>query len=497
MSAPEVRPLGCPRCARKYTLEERFCAECGMPLVYVGRGEEEPITETHERARKVKPQFTGGRQIRVASAGSLAEAELIQGILLEEGIPSVQRRTRGFDVPDFLAAGPRDVLVPEAGAEAASDLLADLRPDGPEALVEPSGERPLRLLVGILIGLVGAAALVWLLFSATSASAAPITSTGAPPSLPAFRGHASKGVPTPQATIAPRNPFMAPNPDNNIHDDTWMTDAYQRSGPLGRSLVAGSQSMPPALCGSLTFDSRGRIVTVCPSLVAPPQVRIINPHSLATIATYTLPTAPDPPGTKPYQNFSGGGYFYLGAHDKIWVPTKTDHIFALAESPNGQSLVKQRDYDLTGVLDASTERITSALPDFSGRIWFVSKKNGKVGTLNRRTGAIHVMRLGEEIENSFAVGRNGVYITSDKRMYRFRATGAGVPQIVWKAGYPNSGIVKPSQVDAGSGTTPTIMSGGYVAITDNADPMDVVVYRTAVHPSRIVLVRRGGKPWRR
>ena len=45
--------------------------------------------------------------------------------------------------------------------------------------------------------------------------------------------------------------------------------------------------------------------------------------------------------------------------------------------------------------------------------------------------------------------------------------------------YPNSGIVKPSQVDAGSGTTPTIMRGGYVAITDNADPMNVVVYRTA------------------
>ena len=55
----EVRPLGCPRCARKYPLEERFCAECGMPLVYVGRGEEQPITEAHERARKVKPQYAG------------------------------------------------------------------------------------------------------------------------------------------------------------------------------------------------------------------------------------------------------------------------------------------------------------------------------------------------------------------------------------------------------------------------------------------------------
>jgi hypothetical protein len=47
--------------------------------------------------------------------------------------------------------------------------------------------------------------------------------------------------------------------------------------------------------------------------------------------------------------------------------------------------------------------------------------------------------------------------------------------------YANSGVAKPGQVDAGSGTTPTIMSGGYVAITDNADPINVVVYRTALH----------------
>lgn len=60
------------------------------------------------------------------------------------------------------------------------------------------------------------------------------------------------------------------------------------------------------------------------------------------------------------------------------------------------------------------------------------------------------------------------------------ATPAGVPRITWSVRYPNSGSAKPGQVDAGAGTTPTVMAGGYVNITDNADPMDVVVYRTAV-----------------
>jgi putative signal transducing protein len=172
MSSPEdaeVRPLACPRCARKYPLSERFCADCGMPLVYVGRGEEQPITEAHERARKIKPQYTGGRQVRVARANNVAEAELIQGMLLEEGIPSVQRRTRGFDVPDFLAAGPRDILVPEAGAEAAGELLADVQTGQPAADLDASGATPpLRLLAGILVAFAGAALLVWLLYQAAS-----------------------------------------------------------------------------------------------------------------------------------------------------------------------------------------------------------------------------------------------------------------------------------------------------------------------------------------
>jgi hypothetical protein len=161
------------------------------------------------------------------------------------------------------------------------------------------------------------------------------------------------------------------------------------------------------------------------------------------------------------------------------VATKTDHIFVISEGSDGKTLTLDRDYDLTSVLDTSAERISSALPDFSGLIWFISKTNGKVGTLDPKTGDLKVITTGEEIENSFAVGSDGIYIVSDKRMYRFKANRSDKPKIVWQAGYKNSGIVKPSQVDAGSGTTPTIMDNGYVAITDNATPMNVVVYRTA------------------
>src|SRR6478735_1954302 len=88
---------------------------------------EPPLTERRERARKVSPQYAEGRLVKVGWARNQAEAELIAGMLLEEGIPSVTRRSGGFDVPDFLAAGPRDILVASSGEEAAREMLADRR----------------------------------------------------------------------------------------------------------------------------------------------------------------------------------------------------------------------------------------------------------------------------------------------------------------------------------------------------------------------------------
>ena len=43
-------PLVCPSCATTYPLDERFCARCGMPLVYAGaQAIEEPLTPTEVR----------------------------------------------------------------------------------------------------------------------------------------------------------------------------------------------------------------------------------------------------------------------------------------------------------------------------------------------------------------------------------------------------------------------------------------------------------------
>lgn len=122
----QAQPLACPSCALPHSLDERFCTACGMPLTYVGADrEQKPIDDAHVRARKIDPRYTEGEVVRVAGGRHQAEAEMIQGMLLEEGIPSILRRSPGFDVPDFLAAGPRDVMVPTGGYEAAREVLLD------------------------------------------------------------------------------------------------------------------------------------------------------------------------------------------------------------------------------------------------------------------------------------------------------------------------------------------------------------------------------------
>ncbi len=147
-------------------LKERFCDRCGMPLVYVGQAEQEPITDAHELARKIKPQYAHGELVRAATGRNLSEAELIQGILREEGIPSIQRRTGGFDVPDFLAAGPRDVLVPSSALEAAREQLEGTPAGSAGAELSASGTEPARLLLWLLVALAVATAITWLLYKA-------------------------------------------------------------------------------------------------------------------------------------------------------------------------------------------------------------------------------------------------------------------------------------------------------------------------------------------
>ena len=100
---------------------------------------------------------------------------MLQGLLSGAGIPSVLKRSGGFDNPDFLAAGPHDVYVVSDLARKAREVLADtlLEPEGAEEgelqgeIRRLRGGEPLspgRLAVWVAAAALAGLILVWVLY---------------------------------------------------------------------------------------------------------------------------------------------------------------------------------------------------------------------------------------------------------------------------------------------------------------------------------------------
>jgi hypothetical protein len=268
---------------------------------------------------------------------------------------------------------------------------------------------------------------------------------------------------------------MAPNQRSNLHSDAFQTDTNAWSGPLGREPETLSHYEPPGgVCGSITFNSRDQIVTTCIQLRAV-RLKLFDPRTLEELAAFELP--PREPSTNPFQDFAGGGYFYLDNRDRAVIPTTDRRLFVIGLTGDGEFELEE-EIDLTGALPEGS-KIISALPDWSGLVWLATTE-GVVATVDMDSGRVRTDFRDEAIQNSFAVDDEGaVYIVTEKALYRYEAGPGGAPHVVWRQVYENSGEQKPGQVSAGSGTTPTIMVNGWVSITDNADPMNVVVYRRA------------------
>ena len=180
----------------------------------------------------------------------------------------------------------------------------------------------------------GAAAVVVLGASPAFAGHQPIVEGPDANQLPAFMGSAA----TPNPVFAPdppRHPFMAPNGRNNIHNDAYMTDTYQGCGPAGRR---GSRG-PARRCSArrmrdrITFDSQGRLVTVCVGLdraVLRPHARHSNPGRAGD--TSRCRSATRPRRGFPFNDFTGGGYFYLDHLDRAVLPTSERHVYVVAQT---------------------------------------------------------------------------------------------------------------------------------------------------------------------
>ena len=303
--------------------------------------------------------------------------------------------------------------------------------------------------------------------------------------VPYFTGETATANPL-LAFDVPQNPYMAATVSNNMHNDGYITDTYEVSGPLGDNPRVESRSFGSiaGMCPSPNFDSNGRIVTVCVQLDRQ-DLYLLDADTLETLATYPMPMRPSiQQGLGATSNdTSGGAYFYLDHLDQAVIAASdlTLKVIGQVETADGFAFELVEEYDLREAVmlpDGTEDTITTTMPDWDGRYWFVTR-NGIIGTVDRDTGDIQTLFIeGEEFQNSFAVGQDAVYMVSDYALYRLEADpDTGTPQVIWRETYDRGTFVKPGLLVQGSGTTPTLLGEDFVAIADNADDRtSVLVY---------------------
>ena len=273
----------------------------------------------------------------------------------------------------------------------------------------------------------------------------------------------------------PQHPFLAPNGSSNMHNDSYMTDTYEIDGPTGRKPVVKLKSYADDIntCVTLAFDRRGRILTTSAAMLEF-KILLLDPDSLGVLASYPLPPRSFTDPLFPYGDTSGAAYFVLDNQDRVLLADSENalQIIRYAEETGEFEQVKR--YDLSDFVVSmdppARDHVQMAIPDWAGeRLWFTTRY-GMVGTVDPDSGEVHTIELpGEEMQNSFAVGEDGVYIISDHAMYRFSSDAAGAPLVDWRSGYDRGTRVKPSNFNQGSGTTPQLF-GELVAVSDNAEP---------------------------
>ena len=278
----------------------------------------------------------------------------------------------------------------------------------------------------------------------------------------------------PIRTSVPQHPGLATNGTSSMHDDAWASDTSPWGGPLGESPEIDTAWYGLEECANLAADSHGRLVAFCGDLHGP-RLHVIDPDSMRPLATKELP---DRPGAAKPWGSTCGAPFFLDDADRAVVATTDRHVLvvATADAEGDPDLTTRASYDLSKQVPAD-DCVTALMPDWEGRVWWVTRQ-GRVGTVGP-SGDAKVLDLGEDVANSIAVDQDGVYVVTTHALYRLRAQAGGRPAVTWRAAYDRGSQRKSGQLSQGSGTTPTVLPGGLVAITDNADPrMHVQFYDT-------------------
>ena len=358
------------------------------------------------------------------------------------------------------------------------------------------------VVLGLLVAVCGASALGWSNANREKAEAKAIAGG----SLAPVTWDASfKPQPVP-GRFDP-NPYLAAGTNGTMHGNGYQSDTHEAAGPTGtaltvRSRVAGNGL--PRQCATFVFRSDGKPIVMCGGISGFRMV-LLDPDSLAALATYDLPIRPSSFQAALKRDMgvmmadsSGGAYLFLDNRNRLVFANSQQVIQRLEARQEGGKwgFVVEREWDMKPYVPhdcqnwnnwfpaGECDMVTTVMPDHQGRYWWTTRY-GRIGTLDPETGKVAQIRLkGEEIQNALAMDGRAVYIVSDHAQYAFAAGADGVPKELWRHPYDRGTGRKIGSINQGSGTTPTLLGTRWLTFADNADGRInlVVLRRGALKP---------------
>jgi hypothetical protein len=196
---------------------------------------------------------------------------------------------------------------------------------------------------------------------------------------------------------------MASGVPNNMHGNSYSTDTHPLRGPTGPKVEVQHETFGlVGMCPTFTFDSKGRLVTVCVK-GRKSELQLRDGRTLQTFDRFELPGKGGVAGAlftgnigKLFGTTGSGAYFYLDRQDRAVLATAEGdrRVVVIGQRQSGPrvELVCERQYDLKTHIprshcgrprerdwkeDPRCDTITAVMPDWQGRLWVASQR-GKV-----------------------------------------------------------------------------------------------------------------------
>lgn len=280
--------------------------------------------------------------------------------------------------------------------------------------------------------------------------------------------------------VIPENPFLDNTGSARIHNDSFNTGSYARSGVRGPNVEVLSTYTGDAgtlgVCATLVFDTRGFVYGGC--IINGTEIRLLmlDPDTMDLLAVQSLGPRP------PIPSSAAGGYMSFDEQQRIVIGNAEQRIerWRIDEIDGRPQFVLDAGRDLTDFLDDSTILLGDTVLDWEGRVWFMTN-SGIVGYTSFEDDTVVAVDMAEELHNSMTVDETGIYFATFEALYKVQVDDAGEIKVAWRNTY-EKGSDSSGGLTVATGTTPTVFGSrnDLVTICDNADEqIHMLVWDTA------------------